>query len=44
MSDKAKEGAYYLLYDDLYFEQIDKNTMITREVLLLQVDIQNHSI
>ena len=32
MSDKAKEGAYYLLYDDLYFEQIDKNTMITREV------------
>ena len=32
MSNKAKEGAYYLLYDDLYFEQIDKNTMITREV------------
>ena len=31
VSDKAKEGAYYLLYDDLYFEQIDKNTMITRE-------------
>ena len=22
VSDKAKEGAYYLLYDDLYFEQI----------------------
>lgn len=32
VSDKAKEGAYYLLYDDLYFEQIDKNMMITREV------------
>ena len=31
VSDKAKEGTYYLLYDDLYFEQIDKNTMITRE-------------
>lgn len=31
VSDKAKEGAYYLLYDDLYFEEIDKNTMITRE-------------
>ena len=31
VSDKAKEGAYYLLYDDLYFEQINKNTMITRE-------------
>jgi len=32
ISEKAKEGAYYLLYDDIYFEQIDKNTMITREV------------
>ncbi len=32
VSEKAKEGAYYLLYDDIYFEQIDKNTMITREV------------
>lgn len=32
VSEKAKEGAYYLLYDELYFEQIDKNTMITREV------------
>ena len=32
VSEKAKEGAYYLLYDDIYFEQIDNNTMITREV------------
>lgn len=32
VSEKAKEGVYYLLYDDLYFEQIDKNTMITREI------------
>lgn len=32
VSEKAKERAYYLLYDDLYFEQIDKNKMITREV------------
>ncbi|MCI8310153.1 hypothetical protein [uncultured Clostridium sp.] len=31
VSSKAKEGSYYLLYDDLYFEKIDKNTMITRE-------------
>lgn len=31
ISSKAKEGSYYLLYDDLYFEKIDKNTMITRE-------------
>ena len=32
ISEKAKEGTYYLLYDDIYFEQINKNTMITREV------------
>lgn len=32
ISEKAKEGAYYLLYDDIYFEKIEKNTMITREV------------
>lgn len=32
VSEKAKKGTYYLLYDDLYFEQIDKNKMITREV------------
>ena len=32
VTNKAKEGAYYLLYDDFYFEQIDKNMMITREV------------
>lgn len=31
ISEKTKEGAYYLLYDDPYFEQIDKNAMITRE-------------
>lgn len=32
VTNKAKEGAYYLLYDGFYFEQIDKNMMITREV------------
>lgn len=32
ITSKAKEGAYYLLYDDIYFEKIEKNTMITREV------------
>lgn len=32
VSEKAKEGSYYLVYDDLYFEKIDKNAMITREV------------
>lgn len=30
--DKTKEGAYYLTYDDFYFEQINKNEMITREI------------
>jgi len=30
--DKAKEGAYWLTYDDFYFEQIEKNGMITRDV------------
>lgn len=35
ISEKAKEGTYYLLYDDIYFEQIDKNTMITREVFTI---------
>lgn len=32
ITSKAKEGAYYLLYDDIYFEKIERNTMITREV------------
>lgn len=32
VSERAKEGAYYLVYDDLYFEKIERNTMITREV------------
>ena len=32
VSSKAKNGVYYLLYDDFYFELIDKNMMITREV------------
>ena len=35
VSEKAKEGAYYLLYDDVYFEEINKNTMITREVFTI---------
>lgn len=30
--DKAKEGAYYLTYDDFYFEQIDRKEMITRDI------------
>lgn len=32
LSNKVQRGAYYLLFDDLYFEEIHKNTVITREV------------
>lgn len=32
ITEKSKEGAYYLVYDDFYFEKIEKDTMITREV------------
>lgn len=32
LSNKVQRGAYYLLSDDLYFEEIHKNTVITREV------------
>lgn len=32
VSEKAKEGSYYLLYDDFYFEEINKGSMITRDV------------
>lgn len=32
ITSKAKEGTYYRLYDEFYFEEIDKPKMITREV------------
>ena len=32
LSDKSNEGAYYLLYDEDYFEEIEKGTVINREV------------
>lgn len=34
LSEKVKEGAYFLLSDDLYFEEIQKNMVINREVYL----------
>ncbi len=37
VSEKAKEGAYYLLYDDFYFEQIEKNMTIIREAYTVAV-------
>lgn len=30
---KTKENSYVLLFDDLYFEKIERNTILTREVL-----------
>ncbi len=33
--DKSKEGSFYLLFDDIYFEEIEKNTSVTRDVYSL---------
>lgn len=30
--EKTKLGAYYLIFDDIYFEQIEKDTVISRDV------------
>lgn len=30
--DKTKAGSYYLILDDIYFEEIENETMITRDV------------
>ena len=30
--EKTKVGAYFLILDDIYFEEIEKETMITRDV------------
>lgn len=32
--EKTNVGSYYLLTDDIYFEEIDKNTVITRDVII----------
>lgn len=32
--EKTKVGAYYLLSDDIYFEEVNKNTVITRDVII----------
>ena len=36
---KAKVGTYYLLFDDIYFEQIQKNGLITRDIFTLAKQI-----
>ena len=30
--EHTKENSYFLIYDDLYFEKIERNQVITREV------------
>lgn len=30
--DKTQEGSFYLLLDDIYFEEIEQNTVISRDV------------
>ena len=32
--EKTKVGSYYLLSDDIYFEEVNKNTVITRDVII----------
>ncbi len=32
LMEKTKLGAYYLIFDDIYFEQIEKDTVISRDV------------
>lgn len=35
ISSKSKIDSYYLIYDDFYFEQIDKNTNLTRDTFTI---------
>jgi len=32
--EKTKTGGYYLLSDDIYFEEINKHTVLTRDVII----------
>ena len=41
--DKTKVGAYYLLYNELKFNNISKNTMLTREIFTSVNEIVNAS-
>ena len=33
--DKTQNGSFYLLFDDIYFEEIEKDTVINRDVYTL---------
>ena len=37
--EKTKAGAYFLIFDDIYFEEIEKETMITRDVFTCAKEI-----
>lgn len=42
---KTKPDSYYLLYDDIYFEKIEKNTVISRDVYTISKNVlQNFNI
>ena len=42
---KTKPDSYYLLYDDIYFEKIEKNTVISRDVYNISKNVlQNFNI
>lgn len=33
--EKTKQGSFYLIYDDIYFEEIQKDMVISREIYTL---------
>ncbi len=35
VSSKDKIGAFYLIYDDFYFEEIDKTSNVTRDAIVV---------
>lgn len=35
LADRTTKDSYYLIYDDIYFEKIEKDTSISREVYTL---------
>ena len=41
LRNKTKEGTLYLMYDDIFFEEINKNENISREFYLISIKITN---
>ncbi len=40
LTEKNQQGAYYLIFDDIYFEELKKDTIITREIVTVAKKIQ----